>query len=252
MSELFPAKSIAVEVLVCTDPSREFEFNYWHDTVRLPALRQIPGVVDVYRYRDVRPEYGGGFPGLVAIAGERARYLTLYRLNDDDPWALMGRIRENETSSGEFLNCAEVLDLTVWDFVATRQSRSPLETTPTTLPDGMPEAILLFYSHMDPAKKSQHDDWWLYTHAHDVLETPGLVQCSRYVTLNPEPEILDARILNVYEIDAADPGAVVQRVLEDDRNVRRPQGRFSTFTLPDTPLSIGSGVYQHWDPMARS
>jgi hypothetical protein len=251
MSELFPAKSIAVEVVICTDPTREFEFNYWHDTVRIPYLRKTAGIVDVYRYRDVRPDYGGGFKGLVDIAGEYARYLTLYRINDDNPWGLMQQIKQDEQKGGRFLDCAQILDLTVWDFVACRQSISPPLGSPTRLPDGMPESILLFYSHMDPAKKMEHDDWWLYTHAHDVLETPGLEQCSRYLTLNPEPAVLDARILNVYEIDADDPGAVVQCVLEGDRNIRRPQGRFSTFTLPDTPLSIGSGVYRHWDRMTK-
>jgi hypothetical protein len=250
MSELFPAKSIAVEVVICTDPTREFEFNYWHDKVRIPNLRKKDGIVDVYRYRDVRPDLGDGFKGLMDVAGEFARYLTLYRINDPDPWGLMQQIKQEVQDDGSLLDCAQIMEVTIWDFVACRESIKQPRSFPTRLPDGMPEAMLLFYSHMDPAKKMEHDDWWLYTHAHDVLETPGLVQCSRYVTHNPEPDLLDARILNVYEIDADDPSAVLLNILEDDRNVRRGEGRFSTFTLPNTPLSPGSGLYRHWDRMS--
>jgi hypothetical protein len=38
MSELFPANPIAIEVLCCTDPAREGEFNRWYDKVHIPIL----------------------------------------------------------------------------------------------------------------------------------------------------------------------------------------------------------------------
>jgi len=247
MSELFPAKSIAVEVIACTDAAREGEFNYWHDKKRVPYLRQAAGIVDVYRYRDVQPNFGEEFKRFMAASGELTRYLTLYRINDPDPWGVMLRLREQEERDGGLIDCAEIQDMTVWDFVATRRTIRRMERPETHLPDGMPEAFLLYYSNNDPARKVDHDDWWLYTHAHDLLETPGLVQCSRYETLNPEPGDREAKILNVYEIDADDPAAVLLRVLQDDRDVRRPQGRFSSFSREGD--WHGSGLYRHWDLM---
>ncbi|MGH3493273.1 MAG: hypothetical protein ACRDQ1_08545 [Sciscionella sp.] len=246
MSELFPARSIAVEVIVCTDPAREAEFNYWHDKVRIPRLRQRAGIVDVYRYRDVQPDYGDEFKRFKAPPGGTTRYLTIYRINDPDPWALAQRLRDEEMTEASLIDCAQVTDLTVWDFCAVRQTLRPPDTE-TRLPDGMPEAFFLYYSNHDPAHKVDHDDWWLYTHAHDLLETPGLVQCSRYQTLNPQPAVREAKIMQVYEIGAEDPSAVLLRVLQDDRDIRRPQGRFSSFGIEGD--WHGTGLYRHWDLM---
>jgi hypothetical protein len=246
MSELFPAKSVAVEVIASTDPSREYEFNRWHDKVRIPYLRQTDPIVDVHRYRDLKPDWGDEFKRFTAASGEHTRYLTLYRINDPDPWGVMQRVREEENSRGGVFDSAEILELTVWDFVACRRTVRELEH-PTRLPDGMPEALLLYYSNSDLSHRVEHDDWWLNTHAHDLLETPGLVECSRYQTLNPEPGDREAKILNFYEIDAEDPGSVVLRILGDDRDVRRPEGRFSTFAREGDWHA--TGVYRHWDLM---
>jgi hypothetical protein len=246
MSELFPARSLAVEVIVCTEPAREGEFNYWHDKVRVPRLRDSDGIVDVYRYRDLQPDYGDEFKRFKAPPGQLTRYLTLYRINDANPWAVIQRVREQEISEAPLIDCAEVTDFTVWDFCAYRRTRRQLQNE-TRLPDGMPEAFFLYYSNHDPAHKADHDDWWLYTHAHDLLETPGLVQCTRYQTLNPHPGEREAKIMQVYEIDAEDPKSVLLRVLQDDRDIRRPQGRFSSFGAEGD--WHGTGLYGHWDPM---
>lgn len=245
MSELFPAKTIAVEVVNCTDPSREGEFNYWYDKVKVPKLRQASGVVDVYRYRDILPDVGDVGKRFMAAEGQPTRYLTVYRLNDPDPWGAMQRINEAERDA--LPDFVQSTDLTVWDFVAYRRTVSPPPRPETRLPDGMPEAILLVYAGMDPARKTEHDDWWLYTHAHDLLETPGLVQCYRYLSLNPEPAERESNLLNIYEIDSDDPGTVLLRILEDDRDIRRVEGRFSSYSVKTAPH--GSGLYRHWDLM---
>ncbi len=248
MSELFPAKSIALEVIVSADPTREWEFNNWHDKIRVPYLRQIDGIVDVYRYRDVKPDLGDDFKRFTAASGEGAtRYLTLYRINDPDPWGVMQRVGSEEASRGGPFETAEVQDLTVWDFVAVRRTIRDQGRAPTRLPDGMPEALLLYYSNTETGREVEHDDWWLNVHAHDLLETPGLVECSRFRTLNPEPGDLEAKSVMLYEIDAEDPGEVLLRVLSGDRNVRRPEGRFSPFAREGH--WHGTGLYRHWDLM---
>jgi hypothetical protein len=111
----------------------------------------------------------------------------------------------------------------------------------------MPEVILLVFTGSDPARRVEHDDWWLFSHAHDLLETPGMTQCQRYRSLDPNPAEGDANSMNIYEFDTDDPAGAFVRILEEDLGVRRPQGRFSPFSRSSEPHA--SGLYRHWDPM---
>jgi hypothetical protein len=250
VSELFPARSIAIEVLHCTDQSQIREFNLWYDKVHVQELKSSPGVVDVYRYLDLQPDFGEMGARLLAPPGSPPRYLTIYRINTADPWAVMQRVREHQTrraAEGKLFDCMESVEMSVWDFVACRHSLLPPVRPDSRLPDGMPETLLLVLGGADPAHVVEHDDWWLYTHAHDLLETPGMRQCQRYRTLNPQPRDDEANVLNIYEFDLEDPAAAVKRILEDDLNIRRPQGRFSPFSK--AVKSGVTGVYRHWDLM---
>lgn len=250
MSELFPTKTIAIEVLGCTDPTREGEFNRWYDKVHVPELRAISGIVDVYRYRDAQPDLGDLGARWTSPPGKPVRYLTLYRVNSRDPWSLMQQVKQSDltqAAAGRAIDCIETYELSVWDFVAYRRTILPPVRSETRLPDGMPETILLVFGGMDPSKKLEHDDWWLYTHSHDLLETPGMVQCHRYFSLSPAPAEQEPIVLNMYEFDTENPGAAFLKILQDDKNVRRVQGRFSSFSR--SVKSYGSGLYQHWDRM---
>jgi hypothetical protein len=250
MSELFPTKTIAIEVLSCTDPSRESEFNRWYDKFHIPDLRETPGIKGVYRYRDMQPSFGELAVPYKNPAGDLVRYLTVYRIDSDDPWGLMQKVKEDDrrgTWKGKMIDCLQSYEVTVWDFVAYRRTVSPLQRPETRLPDGMPEAILLIFVTTDPTKMFEHNDWWVFTHAHDLLETPGMVQCHRYKTLNPKPAEGEATNLHIYEIDSDNPVAVLQRVVEDDRDIRKPQGRF--ISGGGRAKSYGRGLYLHWDLM---
>lgn len=251
MSELFPAKSIAVEVMSCTDQARISEFNRWYDTVHLRTLRDTPGIVDVYRYRDMQPDLGElAGARFAAPEGRPVRYVTLYRINAEDPWAVMRTVKEDDkrkAAEGRMIDCIETYELTVWDFAAYRRSILPPVRSETRMPDGMPEVVLLVHGGLDLEHRVEHDDWWLYTHAHDLLETPGMVQCERYRNLNPRPAEDESQFLHIYEFDADDPVSAFRRILEDDLNVRRVQGRFSSYSRP--AKAYGNGLYQHWDLM---
>jgi hypothetical protein len=250
MSEMFPARSIAIEVVNCTDAAQIREFNRWYDWHYLGKLKETPGIVDVYRYLDIQADFGDVGARFMAPKESPARYLTLYRINSDDPWAVMQQVKqdsERRRAEGELPEYFQSLETTVWDFVAFRKSVAVPAKPETKLPDGMPEVILLVFTGMDPARKSEHDDWWLYAHAHDLLETPGMTQCQRYRTCDPQPAADDANVLNIYEFDTDDPAAAFKKILDDDVNVRRPQGRFSPFSRSVKPHA--SGVYRHWDVM---
>jgi hypothetical protein len=251
MSELFPAKSIAIETLGCTDPSKIRLFNRWFDQHYLERLRATADVVVVYRYRDMEPDLGElGVGRFAPSPGSPLRYLTLYRIDSDDPWAVMqqvGHENERRRAGGEVPDYFQSYETTVWDFVAVRQSVQVPVRPATRLPDGMPEVILLVFSGADPTKQREHNDWWLYAHSHDLLETPGVTQCERYRNLDPLRADDDALFLNVYEFDTDDAVAALRRILDDDEKVRKPQGRFSPFNRPCKPHA--SGLYRHWDVM---
>ena len=238
MSELFPTRTIALEYLDCTDQLREYEFNHWYNKVHIPDLLETSGIENVYRYRNVAKELREG----------QARYLTLYRIDSDDPWDLMQNVMLEDNGKrveqGRMIDCIKVHQVTVWDFLVMRRTVSPLQRPETHLPDGMPEALFVVPTFCtDPARKDEFKDWYLHTHFHDLLETPGLIQAHRYLTLNPEPKDDDAPYLALYEIDSDDPAAVVKRILDDDRNVRIPQGRM----INCIRAGYGFATYQHID-----
>ncbi|MBI4267286.1 MAG: hypothetical protein HY662_00695 [Chloroflexi bacterium] len=251
MSELFPAKTIGVEVLACTDASREFEFNRWYTKVHIPDLKQTPGIENVSLYRELVLKFGELGARWEPLPGEPGRYLTLYRINinADDPWALMQRVKEDDSNrigQSKMIDCMKTYNINVWDFITYRRTVQPLLRPETHLPDGMPEAFFTVFHHPDPAWKDEFNDWYLYTHLHDLLETPGCVQCSRFRNLNPKPAEHEASILAIYEIDSDDPVAVFRRILEDDRDMRRPSGRMGSF--PRLPMdTYGNALYQHVD-----
>ena len=238
MSELLPTRTVALEYVDCTDPTREYEFNRWYNKVHVPDLEMTRGIVSVYRYRNVATELREG----------QARYLTIYRINSDDPWGLMQELslegNKKMAEQGRMIDYKKTHLMTVWEFLVFRRTVSPRQHPEPHLPDGMPEAIFVVpTSCTDPARQDEFYDWYLYTHFHDLLETPGLVQAHRYRTLDPHPEAVDARYLALYEIDSDDPAAVVRQILEDDRNIRIPQGRM----INCIRAGYGFGTYRHID-----
>ncbi len=238
MSELLPTKTLALEYVDCTDPSREYEFNRWYNKVHVPDLLHTPGITSVHRYGNVATELREG----------QARYLTLYRINSDDAWGLMQKVTQDGSvrrgEQGGLIDCVASRHLTVWDFLVYRRTVSPPLRPETHLPDGMPEALFVVPTICtDPSREDEFYDWYLNTHFHDLLETPGLVQAHRYRSLDPQPKEDDAQYLALYEIDSDDPEAVVRRILEDDRSIRMPQGRMITCIR----AVYGFATYRHID-----
>ena len=251
MSELFPARSIAIEAVICTDPAKIRLFNRWFDQWYLGQLKATSGIVDVYRYLDIEPDLGDLAVGrFAARPGSPTRNVILYRIDSNDPWGVMEQVkRDNERRKAEGVlpDYFESFETTAWDFISVRRSvQAPMRPV-NNLPDGMPEVVLLVFAGSDPTKEMEQNDWWLYTHSHDLLETPGMTQCEHYRNLNHDRAEDDALFLNIYEFDADDPEGALRQILEDDERVRKPQGRFSPFNRPCKPHA--SGLYRHWDLM---
>jgi len=237
MSELFPAKTIAIEYLSCTDESRVDEFNRWYGTIHIPDLLQTPGLAAITRYRNLKTTIQAGQP----------RYLTVYRLESDDPWSVMQTVagdNRKRAEQGRMMDCLKSYQVGVWDFLALRASVRPPLRPVTQLPDGMPQVLLVVPTICtDPAREKEFNTWYLYTHFHDILETPGLLLAHRYRSLNPKPDADEARYMALYEIDADDPAAVVRQIQSDDQTKRIPQGRM----IDCIKLSYGSGAFRHME-----
>lgn len=237
MSELFPIKTIAIEYLSCTDESRTYEFNHWYRTIHIPDLLQTPGIANVTRYRNMAETLKEGLP----------RYITIYRLDSNQPWSVMQKViqdNKKRTEQGRMIDCIKSYQIGVWDFIAMRTSVRPSQRPATRLPDGMPDALLVIPTTCtDPAREKEFNDWYLYIHFHDLLETPGLVQAQLYRSLNPNPDEREARYMALYEIDADDPPAVVRQILSADQAKRGPQGRM----IDCIKLRYASGTYEHID-----
>ena len=71
------------------EPAREAEFNEWYDTVHLPDLLSVDGIVAAQRFKLVGPG-----PQTLTRAGEPAvaQYLAVYELDTDDTEAVLARI----------------------------------------------------------------------------------------------------------------------------------------------------------------
>jgi hypothetical protein len=238
MSELLPIKTVALEYVDCTDDSREYEFNRWYNRVHVPDLVHTPGVLGVHRYRNEATDPGEG----------QTRYLTVYHINSDDPWGLMQKVTQQDhrrrADEGRMIDCFASRIVTVWDFLAYRRTVSPLLRPETHLPDGMPEAMLVVPTVCsDASREEEFYDWYLYTHFHDLLETPGFVQAHRYRSLNPAPREGEARYLALYEIDSDDPAGAVRRIGEGDTSTLGAQGRM----IDCIRAPQGMGTYKHID-----
>ena len=229
MSELFPARTIALEYISINDALLESEFLRWYQAIHFSEWLKTDGIAAVTLYRNLKEN----------LKEDQPRYLAVYRLDTDDPRAVVSTITQKLLSDG-----LKSLQLGIWDFLALRTSiREPLRP-PSRLPDGMPEALLVVPTICaDPAREKEFNDWYLYTHFHDILTTPGLIQAYRYRNLKAQPRTDEAKYLALYEIDADDPAAVVRQIEHDDRTIRIPQGRM----IDCIRLVWGSGAFKHVD-----
>jgi hypothetical protein len=67
----------------CKDPSREDEFNTWYDTMHVPDMLQVPGMISATRWVAAQP-----------AEGQQRRYLAMYELETDDLQKFDNSVRE--------------------------------------------------------------------------------------------------------------------------------------------------------------
>ncbi len=67
----------------CKDPAREDEFNYWYETMHVPDMLEVPGMISATRWK-----------AAPYIEGQHRKYLAMYELETDDLEAFDARVKE--------------------------------------------------------------------------------------------------------------------------------------------------------------
>jgi len=67
----------------CKDAAREEEFNRWYDTMHVPDMLEVPGMISATRWVAAQPE-----------DGQHRKYLAMYELETDDIDAFDASVRE--------------------------------------------------------------------------------------------------------------------------------------------------------------
>ena len=67
----------------CKDPAKEEEFNRWYDTMHVPDMLEVPGMISATRWVAAQPQ-----------EGQQRKYLAMYELETDSIEAFDDKVRE--------------------------------------------------------------------------------------------------------------------------------------------------------------
>ena len=104
----------------------------------------------------------------------------------------------------------------------------------------MPKYLLFAFSDCkDPAREKEFNDWYSNMHVPDMLEVPGMIKASRWVSAEPK-EGQHRKYLALYELETDSVEEFDKKVRERGMRTMK-EGRFSdlpTFDPPDIPEFI--------------
>jgi hypothetical protein len=101
-----------------SSPERTDEYNHWYDTIHLPDLLNVKGVVGASRYQVASAQQGGA-----AIAGPQ--YLAIYEVEIEDLQDFfddMGRAATDGSMRMSDSLGMEAMDLSMWQEITPRVS----------------------------------------------------------------------------------------------------------------------------------
>lgn len=101
-----------------SSPERTDEYNHWYDTVHLPDLLNVKGVVGASRYKVASAQQGGA-----AVAGPQ--YLAIYEVDIEDVQDFFDDMMRAATDGSMRMSDAldqSVVDLTMWEEITPRVS----------------------------------------------------------------------------------------------------------------------------------
>lgn len=96
--------------------------------------------------------------------------------------------------------------------------------------------LFAFSDCKDPSREDEFNEWYDNTHIPDMLETPGMIRASRWVSAHQEKN-QHRKYLALYELETDDVEEFDQKVRETGMRTME-RGRFSdlpVFDPPDVP-----------------
>jgi len=93
--------------------------------------------------------------------------------------------------------------------------------------------LFAFSDCKDPSREDEFNEWYNNIHVPDMLETPGMIQATRWVAANPKPN-QHRKYLALYELETDDVEKFDQMVQEIGRKTVE-RGRFSDLPVFDPP-----------------
>ena len=102
----------------------------------------------------------------------------------------------------------------------------------------MAKFLLVIPSSALPGRDQQYNDWYDNEHLADVLKISGIVSGRRYNALPQSPAPAPAKHLSIFEIETADPMAVLGELH------RRIQAGEMAMTADIDPSSVQMWLYE--------
>ena len=93
--------------------------------------------------------------------------------------------------------------------------------------------LFAFSDCKDPAREDEFNEWYDNMHLPDMLETPGMIRASRWVSAQPESN-QRRKYLALYELETDDVEAFNLKVQEIGKRTME-RGRFSDLPVFDPP-----------------
>jgi len=220
----------AVETL-CTEPSREEEFNEWYNQVHLQDALSTPGYVTATRYVIKEPHSG------------RGKYLALYEIETDDIVKTVAtRVRrlEQEKKQGRSADVAiPNLVLSLWRDIRFKQIFELAKVSPFQTGNWITTVEIL---PIDPSKEKKLNDVYNNTHLGDALRTPGFLGARRYaIERNWQGR---GKFLTIYQIETNDIDKTLAIAHEDIEHDKQ-QGRALNQLVPNSYTAIWRDVVFH-------
>jgi hypothetical protein len=184
-------------------------YNRWYDFDHLPEFATLPGMLLGRRYVAL-PEYKALRPlsPLPELADGRGTYCTTYLIGDDDFDAVRKRWRERADDlmkQRRMFRHGKLADVGFYRLDYTRV-RDDIPASAEAAPHLRDTGIMIVMTEVaDPARRGKVDQWFLETHAPDLLEVHGVIAAMRFSRV----DMPAGRYVNLYMLEG-DPLETLQ------------------------------------------
>lgn len=205
------AKGLFLAYTNCAPDSDEQAFNHWYDTVHIPDLLELDGIVAARRVKLT----GDAAPIQTASGPAVAQYLALYELATSDVAAVQQQLAAAAPRWREqgriFAGIRSVNS--AW-YAAHGEPQTPVNPLAAPL-----LGVRLVYANSATARDDEFNHWYDTVHLPDVLSLEGYLAAQRFTLAGDGPVVASdqggtatARYLAYYELATTDFDAVAARV----------------------------------------